>query len=536
MDLLNKINVAVTMTKEGNYNSAELIFKELLAKFPNDIRILPFLGWNYLQAEKYNSAIEIFEQINKTTTNHSVITGLGLAYFGVGKYKEAMEFLKLSINKEPSFETLCKYIMSACENTPDIEEVFHYACKMEELYPKHPKTWECYILAALCAGKFDIAEEYCNTKLQQHPNNARLYLSAGLIQEVVYSNYELARDCYTNAYQIAPSNAALYNLGLICQRLKDYKNSEKFLKQALNNSPASKEINIALYITEAVQKNFNKAYEYFKAASYGLMSNFQNHWNGEPYINESLYIFADQGFGDIIMYARYLPYLKDYFKNVIVALPKQLILLFKENFPENFYTFVDREDPMPEYSRSTTLTLLPYLLKMDYFNIPSTKGYFKQFPNTINNDKLKVGIIWEPGGTQLRGPLDRTINLKLLAPLFRIQDTEIYSLQVNPVMKVEDYYPNATNLGKDFNNFMQTAHAISSMDVIVTADTSVAHLAGAMGKRTFILLPFSADWRWFNNMRSTEWYDSVELFSQPTPLDWTTPIKQICNKITELRQ
>ena len=191
---------------------------------------------------------------------------------------------------------------------------------------------------------------------------------------------------------------------------------------------------------------------------------------------------------------------------------------------------------MPEYSMSTTLTLLPYLLKMDYSNIPNSNGYFKQYPNKINGDKLKIGIIWEPGGTQLRGPLDRTINIKLLEPLFKLQNIDFYSLQVNPVMKIEDYCPKIVNLGKDFNNFLQTAYAISSMDVIVTVDTSVAHLAGAMGKKTFILLPYSTDWRWFNNSHSTEWYESVELFLQPSPLDWITPIKQVCNKITGLLQ
>ena len=87
------------------------------------------------------------------------------------------------------------------------------------------------------------------------------------------------------------------------------------------------------------------------------------------------------------------------------------------------------------------------------------------------------------------------------------------------------------NLGKDFKNFTDTAKALMAMDVLVTVDTSVAHLAGALGVKTYLLLPYATDWRWFDDTQTTPWYKSVEIFKQTDSISWEEPITNIINKL-----
>ena len=405
---------------------------------------------------------------------------------------------------------------------------------MRSLFPKAPQTWDCYILSALCAAKFQEADEYCSEILKENPNDSTIYLSAGLIQEVVYQNYELALQCYLKSYELKPTASALYNIGLAYTRLNDFSNAEKYLLKALEYSKNSVEINRSLYLLYASQKMFKKAYEHFIISAQPITETLSNLWDGTPSINETLFIFADQGIGDVIMYSRYLPLIKDMFKNIIVSTNPSLISLLRENFP--YITFIPYGENV-NYDKSTITTLLPYILKMDYNNIPSPNSYLS-IKNTkplaeISTQKLKLGLVWEAGGTKLRGSFDRSLHPNQLEELINIPNSQYYSLQVNTGIDACEKYPQIINLGINFKNFYDTANAISNLDLIITVDTSVAHLAGALGKKTFLILPLNADWRWFDG-NTTTWYNSIKIFRQTNIGTWDNVITEIAKEITTL--
>ncbi len=540
MNILDAINKALSFVKLGKIAQAEKIYLELLAHHPDDIRVLPFLGWLYFSSGRYKDAVDVFEKVNHSTRDINVITGLGLAYYYLNQYKAAYDNLRIAADEKPSLDVLEKLITCACEKTNKPETVFGYAKKMRELYPDSPKTWEAYILAALCAGHLEEAENYCAEKLTEHPESPALYISAGLVQEVLYSNYKLALECYIKSYELNPSMPALYNMGLMYSALKDYDKAEECLLKASADNPDSPSLNTTLYLLYAKKKEFNKAYDYLQKAAlkYGRGAELVNHWHGETSINETLYVYGDQGIGDIIMYSRYLPFLKENFKKVILALPQTLIPLFKENFSSAFYQIVSLDEPV-KYDKSTFISFLPYYLNMDFYKeIPSSDGYLKinnPENNLFNKDKLNVGIVWEAGGTGLRGPLDRTMNPRFLAPLFEgLDNVNFYSLQVNAAMKACDMYPALTDIGSGIQNFLQTADAVNNLDAVISIDTSVAHLAGAMGKKVFILLPYVADWRWFDSDGKTAWYTNAELFRQTVPGDWGPLISEVKERIKAL--
>ena len=124
---------------------------------------------------------------------------------------------------------------------------------------------------------------------------------------------------------------------------------------------------------------------------------------------------------------------------------------------------------------------------MDFDNIPFAEGYLNAETADIKNDKLKVGLCWEAGAAGIRGMINRTIHVRCFEPLLNLDNIQVYSFQYNDTFKGNDKYPQMINLAKDFKDFSDTAKALKAMDVLVTVDTSVAHLAGALGEVASVL-------------------------------------------------
>ena len=127
--------------------------------------------------------------------------------------------------------------------------------------------------------------------------------------------------------------------------------------------------------------------------------------------------------------------------------------------------------------------------------------------------------------------INRTINIKCFDDLFKLDNIQLYSFQVDDSLNGNEKYPQMINLAKDFQDFSDTAAALKSMDCMVTVDTSVAHLAGALGVKTYLLLPYASDWRWFRDTKTTPWYKSVEIFKQTDSISWEKPINDILEKL-----
>jgi hypothetical protein len=243
------------------------------------------------------------------------------------------------------------------------------------------------------------------------------------------------------------------------------------------------------------------------------------------------------------MFARYIPLLVNKFKTLKVMVNSAVLELFKRSFKQyDNIKFYPLSEKFPRYDKSVVLSNLPYYLKGDISTIPTPSGYIipndekiAEYKNKyFQNNDLKIGICWEAGASGWREQLNRTLNISMFEPLFKIPNTKIYSLQVRPTLDNYKNYPEIINLGKDFKDFDDTASAIKNLDVVVTVDTSVAHLAGALGVKTFMLLPYCPDWRWFDNDEKTEWYSSVRIFKQKSRIYWDDVVERIKEELINI--
>ena len=153
-------------------------------------------------------------------------------------------------------------------------------------------------------------------------------------------------------------------------------------------------------------------------------------------------------------------------------------------------------------------------------------------PAGADSKKLKVGFCWEAGSAGIRTMINRTINVKFFEKMFNLANIQVYSFQVDDTLRGNERYPQMINLAKDFKSFSDTASALKAMDVVVTVDTSVAHLSGALGVKTYLLLPYASDWRWFGDTKTTPWYKSVEIFKQQDMISWECEIDEVISRLT----
>lgn len=318
---------------------------------------------------------------------------------------------------------------------------------------------------------------------------------------------------------------------------------KRFLEYKPNNNDAKSCLGVA-YLKI---KNYKEGWKYFESRSHKgkaicsrrlIPNNIiaqKPLWNGEDIKDKTIYVYAEAGFGDTMMFARFLTILKDRCKKVLFEPEVSNIELFKNSKLGVEILDCRNPDKYPQYDFHTPIMSLPYLLKLDTEeDISINDTYLKSNPEKnkyykekyfCNND-FKIGIKWH-GKTNSENT--RKIMLKSFYKLFDISGVKFYSVQKGDgIEELEDAKRfNIVDLGKTFNDFSDTASAIENLDLVICNDTSVAHLAGAMGKQCWILLPFAQDWRWSTDLSYCPWYKSVRLFKQKEAGNWDEVLDRV---------
>lgn len=264
----------------------------------------------------------------------------------------------------------------------------------------------------------------------------------------------------------------------------------------------------------------------------------QPRWQGEDLGGRTILLYAEQGLGDAIQFIRYVGPVAKRQGTVIVQCQPQLIQLFKQlpNVTQRFAT----GDVLPPFDVQCPLMSIPSVLGTRLESIPPQMPRLRAPPNcreswkarlTGDSAKLKVGLVWA-GNPSHRNNLNRSIERSLLAPLADVPGVRLFSLQkgsedrgANPVLV--DYTG-------ELRDFSDTAGLIENLDLVISVDTATAHLAGAMGKRVWLLLPFAPDWRWMLDRPDSPWYPTMRLFRQDRPGDWAGVIRRVAAELAFL--
>lgn len=323
------------------------------------------------------------------------------------------------------------------------------------------------------------------------------------------------------------------NLGMTLSRTGRFDDADRCFGNALKLDPQNAEAHWNRAITLLLNGNYQEGWkEYEWRFRRGKSKSIYPHrlkgrrWDGSGFCGKRLFIHSEQGFGDTIQFIRYLPQAKALGGDIIFEVREELYELLLEFPGVDKLTVMSADHPLEEaYDCYIPLMSLPGLFKTTLETIPDAVPYIFTSPEKqacwqkrLNSGKPKIGLVWAAKPTDEN---QKSCPLEIFQPMFDLRRIAFYSLQKgNAAAQLKITAPGVTNLGEDFETFADTAGAINCLDLVISVDTAVAHIAGAMGKPVWLLLPWAADWRWLTDRTDSPWYPTMRIFRQPRPGDW----------------
>ena len=478
-DIIPILKLALRYHREGNLDYAKYVYQHVLGIDPQNADALHLLGVSVYQSEQYDIAINLITQaIQIDSTKPLFFTNLGNAFQKQGKLEKSVQAYQKAIQIQP-----------------------------------------------------DYADAYYNL------GNA--FQKQGKLEKSVQA--------YQKAIQIQPGYAeAYFNLGNSLREQGKLKESTQALQKAVQIQPDYADAHFNLAMLLLLQGQFVEGWEKYEwrwdSSLKSQKRNFKRPlWDGTSLSSKSILIYAEQGFGDSIQFARYIDLFPDT-ATIIVACQPELKSLLKSI--ERIDTLVTKGEDIPNFDFHAPIVSLPHIFGTVLETIPAKIPYLYPDKNPdfsfLSDDErdLKVGIAWAGSPTHINDR-NRSISLNNFKCLLDIKGCEFFSLQVGEHhrdIKQCGYSRIIKDLGKQFTNFHHTASVILQLDLVISVDTAVAHLAGALGKPVWTLLPFIPDWRWMLNRSDSPWYPSMTLFRQRKRGDWHSVFQEIRLTLTQYSQ
>ena len=335
---------------------------------------------------------------------------------------------------------------------------------------------------------------------------------------------------YERALALQPNRAETHsNLGIALQRQSRYAEALACYGRALAIKPDYAEAHFnrahALLLTAELDGGWQEYEWRFAVARYDRKFD-QPLWSGGPLGGRSILIHAEQGFGDALQFVRYIPAVAEHGGWVVLEVPKPLVRVARTVTGAS--EIVAAGDPLLSLPRvfATNLATIPGAVP--YLRVPAeaSAGWAERIPTTFG---LRVGLVW--AGTTVGA-----IDLRLLQPLWEVDGVSWFSLQVGERSGDISSLGGAkiTDLSPWLTDFAETAAAVCRLDLVISVDTSVAHLAGALGRPTWLLLRFPAEWRWLLERDDSPWYPTARLFRQRKEGDWLEVAREVAAALAQM--
>lgn len=360
-------------------------------------------------------------------------------------------------------------------------------------------------------------------------------------------HYAEAIDCFRHALRRAPANPGFHlNLGNALRVSGRVGEAIQSLRQALKLEPDFAEAHWDLAFALLLQGDFTQGFQEYewrwRRRDFPCRQFTAPLWRGEDLAGQTLLVHTEQGAGDGIQFVRFVSQLHERGARVLLECPPGLAALFQS--VTGAAQVVPRGAPLPDFDCHVPLLSLPQRLGVTPERIPAVVPYLRPPanrrvvlppPRSERRVRLKVGLAWR-GNPEHSNDRQRSIPLALLKPLFAMADVAFYNLQVGPGTKSageETSQEALVPMEGLLRDFADTASVVEQLDLVISADTSVAHLAGALGRPTWVLLPFAPDWRWMLNREDTPWYPTLRLFRQPAPGDWPAVVRRVRDALSD---
>ncbi|MDO8811532.1 MAG: tetratricopeptide repeat-containing glycosyltransferase family protein [Gallionella sp.] len=411
------------------------------------------------------------------------------------------------------------------------------------------------------AGQHTQAFSHICAALRLAPNHPLLRYNLGQVHGSA-GRFEDEIKAYQQAIDLKPDFLEAYvNMGVALRDMQRFDEAFEAFKQALRINPDHPGARTNRAQTNLMLGNFEHGWRDYE---WRWKDGHQSHdikgvlWNGKTSLKgKRLLIHAEQGLGDTLQFVRYLDLLKSLGCIVFLRLQPPLAGLLSGYAGADMV--IDTQSPVPEFDFHIPLLSLPHALYSRHPGIPCVHHYLTAAPEKVTywsqwlahkinertgtkapahtKKQLKIGLCWS-GSTHHLNDQNRSMTLAQWRTLFS-QGCVFVSLQKeirDADLDTLDSHTDIVNAGLELNTFEDTAGLMCNLDLVITVDTSVAHLSAALGIPTWILLPEPADWRWLRNRTDSPWYPSVRLFRQTVRADWSNVMDEVRQELAALCQ
>lgn len=395
-------------------------------------------------------------------------------------------------------------------------------------------------------NRFDEALNCYHRAIAAAPDQFLTYNAMGVLFLTI-GNTQAALECLARAIRIKPDMIpALTNIGTAYREMQMPDESVRFLKRAISLDPddADAHWNLALaMLSKELSHEAWQEYEwrFRKTEPVQERHAYLPRWAGEPLEGRNILLYTEQGYGDSVQFARYISLVAQRQATVTIECQDENIRSIMAQAPGVAKTLL-RTDEKLRYDYCCPLLSLPLVFDTVLETIPGVNGYITPdeqkmekwhgIIGRLSRHTLKVGLSWS--GRKTKRNEDRSLHILQLLKILLIPGVDFFSLQVGEDQSQLLELPadiTVHNVAEHIVDFADSAAALSCMDLLISIDTSLAHLGGALGVPTWIMLKYSADWRWMFGRVDSPWYSSVRLIRQPQPGNWENVVEDIFREL-----
>jgi len=386
--------------------------------------------------------------------------------------------------------------------------------------------------------------------IEAQPGFADAYNNIGNVLQDL-GRFDEALASYRRALAIKPDHAAAHNnVGMVLRELNRHEEAVSRFEMAQAIKPDYVEAHVNESLARLALGDYANGWKKYawrrltESFSGGRKNPPRPLWLGHWDISgKTILLHGEQGLGDTIHFSRYVPLVAAKGARIVLAVQRPLSALMTSL--AGVSVLRAQGDAIPPYDGYCPLPSLPLAFNTTLESIPAKVPYLSAPPERIERwrsvldaiGRPRIGLTWvrQPGTPYNRR---RSIPLRVLGPLLDLADVHFVALQKElpdddmPLLQAGRI---ATFLGEQQTDLADAAAMIAALDLVITIDTSIAHVAGAMGKPVWVLLPFSADWRWLRARNDNPWYPSARLFRQPAPGDWQSVVEQVTRALRAQR-
>ncbi len=551
-------NLADYYEQMGKEEKAITLYTKALSLNKANPHALVKLGNINYKANDTNQAIENYHLAVKEKPDDAHLRfNLGLCLQQKEMWPEAAEQFAKAAELDSHHLKAHIYAASAYEKTQQPESAISL---LERATALDPQSFDIHHRLGNVYRHFERLEDAINPykkAVALQPDNIHVMMDLANCLNMLNRNEE-SLEMYQKILEKNPNViSALYNFGFTLKKMDLLDRALEVYKRVLEKKPDYAPVHFSLSSIYLATGNLERGWDEYEWRWKTYTESAQKFniplWNGEDLSNKQLLIYAEQGLGDTFQFVRYAKELKKRYPTLRIIFETQQALTELLKLQGYLDLVIPRKNQMPYCDYQIPVMSIPRIVRTRLDSIPADIPYIKAsserftyWKNKLSSDKsFKIGICWQGNAqystqTLRRAVLAKSISLETFKPLTEIPGVTIYSLQqVNGLEQLEacSFKNKVITFDKEFDkkygSFMDSAAVVQHLNLVISVDTGLCHLAAAINVPTWILLPFPADWRWLRDRNDSPWYPSVRLFRQQKPGEWHSTMQDVTDALKQ---